>query len=148
MEKKGYRAAVEFVALNDEAGEMEVSRVADFISVHTISVAFGKTSADVAEDVVATRRRLARDTAIDRADFQKGFLVETWFDTGAGKMGGPRLIYGRVVSAGAKTATIEWESGIRNRVPNENGSCGVEVARNQSLAKAVVEKAESRRRTA
>ena len=42
-----------------------------------------------------------------------GHYVYTLFDTGAR---GLQTLYGRIVKAGEKTVTIEWESGIRNRL--------------------------------
>lgn len=39
--------------------------------------------------------------------------VMTWFDTGAM---GVTTMYGRVLKAGARTYTVQWESGIRNRL--------------------------------
>ena len=48
--------------------------------------------------------------------FLKDEIVETWFDTGSGRTGGPRVIYGQVIASGPKAATIRWESGLRNRV--------------------------------
>lgn len=39
--------------------------------------------------------------------------VQTQWDTGAF---GYRTLYGRIVARGPRTVTIEWESGLRNRV--------------------------------
>lgn len=44
---------------------------------------------------------------------KRGEFVWTWFDTGAM---GSNILIGRVVKAGSATYTVEWESGIRNRV--------------------------------
>ncbi|HYE57566.1 MAG TPA: hypothetical protein VD948_03630 [Rhodothermales bacterium] len=48
--------------------------------------------------------------------------VRTWYDTGAF---GSNLLYGRVVAAGERSFVVEWESGIRNRLPQ--GYRGIEV---------------------
>lgn len=42
-----------------------------------------------------------------------GDYVWTWFDTGAM---GASYLYGRVVKAGPKTYTVQWQSDLRNRV--------------------------------
>jgi len=47
---------------------------------------------------------------------QRGDFVRTWFDTGAGKMGGMQILYGRCTAAGAKAFYVVWESGHTNRV--------------------------------
>ena len=50
-------------------------------------------------------------------NFELHTFVQTWFDTGCGRhMGGPQILYGQVVQAGPKAATILWESGLRNRI--------------------------------
>lgn len=60
-----------------------------------------------------------------------GDLVETWFDTGAMDY---QILYGRIVApTGLKRATVTWQSGIRQRI--ENGRHGVQLARNQELAR-------------
>ena len=48
--------------------------------------------------------------------------MQTWFDTGAGKMGGMVLVYGEVVEAGPKAARVRWESGLTNRVTQDSHS--------------------------
>jgi len=50
--------------------------------------------------------------------FTRGDLVRTWFDTGAL---GAAILYGRVVQAGSLRCTVEWESGLRNRIDNRIG---------------------------
>ena len=62
----------------------------------------------------------------------KDEIVETWFDTGGGRQNGPRLIYGQVIASGPKTATIRWESGLLNRVPQHTHL--VKHARDHNLA--------------
>ena len=47
-----------------------------------------------------------------------GDHVETYFDTGAF---GVSLLWGKVVAAGPKTFTVEWESGLRNRLRQGDG---------------------------
>jgi len=42
-----------------------------------------------------------------------GEEVQTWFDTGAM---GCTILRGRVVKASPMTYTVEWESGLRNRI--------------------------------
>jgi hypothetical protein len=46
--------------------------------------------------------------------FLRNMRVRTWFDTGAL---GNTYLYGTVVSAGPRVFVVEWESGIRNRLP-------------------------------
>lgn len=62
--------------------------------------------------------------------FKLGDVVETMFDTGAR---GAQILYGRVVRAGPKKVTIEWESGLRNRI--DNGRFGVKIARHPENAR-------------
>lgn len=50
------------------------------------------------------------------SEMKRGDYVQTWFDTGAGKMGGPQILYGTVIKAGPMTYTVRWESGITNRI--------------------------------
>lgn len=67
-------------------------------------------------------------SANDPVNFNLNDFVETWFDTGAGRhMGGPQLLYGKVIQAGPKAATIIWESGLRNRIKQDHH--GVKQAR-------------------
>lgn len=50
-----------------------------------------------------------------------GDIVQTWFDTGGGKGAGPQILYGRVVKpSGSKRVTVEWESGLRNRIASDD----------------------------
>jgi hypothetical protein len=56
---------------------------------------------------------------------QRGLKVWTWFDTGAM---GATILDGVVVKAGPRTTTIEWESGIRNRVPHDVGGIWLRAA--------------------
>lgn len=48
-----------------------------------------------------------------REDARKGDKVRYWFDTGAT---GYQMLFGVVVAAGSKAFTVEWESGVRNRI--------------------------------
>lgn len=57
MATKGYRFGVEWIALNDEAGEMSTDEVAALISVGLLADLFGKTTEQVAKDVVKYRTR-------------------------------------------------------------------------------------------
>lgn len=79
----------------------------------------------------AQRERTARFKRLD--------LVETWFDTGGGKMGGPQILYGQVIAAGLKCARVEWESGLTNRVPQDSHL--VQPARNLEVARECIAKA-------
>jgi hypothetical protein len=45
--------------------------------------------------------------------FKVGDRVRYWFDTGAF---GCQFVHGTVEKAGARTYTVRWESGIRNRL--------------------------------
>jgi hypothetical protein len=62
--------------------------------------------------------------------FKRGDLVQTYFDTGAF---GAKILYGRIVKAGPKTATIEWESRNRNRI-EQSPHVGVKLAEDQEDA--------------
>ncbi|MGO9837875.1 MAG: hypothetical protein ACLP1X_27110 [Polyangiaceae bacterium] len=53
---------------------------------------------------------------------RRGDYVKYWFDTGAM---GYTILYGVVEQAGPKTYTVRWESGIRNRVRQDNPSVKV-----------------------
>lgn len=44
---------------------------------------------------------------------RRGDFVRTYFDTGAL---GAQIVLGRVIKVGSATATVEWESGRRNRI--------------------------------
>lgn len=70
--------------------------------------------------------------------FQRGMLVEYWFDDGHGGC----LLYGKVTAAGLKTASIKWESGATNRV--KQGFHLVQPARHQHEARAAIAKTENR----
>jgi hypothetical protein len=65
---------------------------------------------------------------------KRGDLVQTWFDTGAM---GATIIYGRVICAGRVNFTVQWESGIRNRVAQSYSH--VILARDQECALACLE---------
>lgn len=54
--QKGYRAAVEYIALNDEPLIMEAEVMAGYPSVQAVGVGFGKTDQEVAEAVIKSRR--------------------------------------------------------------------------------------------
>ena len=56
---------------------------------------------------------------------EKGQVVSLWFDTGAF---GARLLYGMVIASGPKSFTVEWQSGIVNRISQDDPH-GVEAAR-------------------
>lgn len=70
--------------------------------------------------------------------WQVGDVVDTLFDTGGGKSGGPRVLYGEVVEAGPNAAKIVWESGLSNRV--EQLRAGIKLARDPEYARAEIEK--------
>ena len=44
---------------------------------------------------------------------RRGDFVRTYFDTCAF---GAQIVLGRVIKVGSATATVEWESGCRNRI--------------------------------
>ena len=71
--------------------------------------------------------------------FQRGDLVQTWFDTGAGKTGGARILYGLVVASGPQAARIVWESGLSNRVRQD--ALTIKTANDQDDARLAMEKA-------
>lgn len=73
------------------------------------------------------------------ARFKRGDLVQTWFDTGAGKMGGVVLVYGEVIEAGPKAARVRWESGLTNRVTQDSDS--IEPARDSDGAREALARA-------
>lgn len=70
--------------------------------------------------------------------FKRGDLVQTWFDTGGGKMGGVTVLYGEVIEAGPKAARVRWESGLTNRVRQDSHS--VEPARDAEGAREALAK--------
>lgn len=49
-----------------------------------------------------------------------GDLVSTLFDTGGGKSGGYKTLYGFVEQAGPKVLVIRWESDQTNRVRRDD----------------------------
>ena|SRR3990167_11055548 len=59
---------------------------------------------------------------------KRGDFVRTYFDTGAL---GAQILLGRVMKAGRATYTVEWESGIRNRIVQ--GYKGVELVTETDL---------------
>lgn len=61
---------------------------------------------------------------------KRGDYVQYWFDTGAM---GTTILYGVVITSGPKTYTVEWESGIKNRL--RQNSKTVQPARDQSEAR-------------
>lgn len=67
--------------------------------------------------------------------FQRGTLVEYWFNDGRGGS----LLYGEVTAAGPKAANVKWESGLTNRVRQDSHLVG--VARDQSEARAAIARA-------
>jgi len=64
-----------------------------------------------------------------------GTYMETWFDTGAM---GASLLYGRVIASGPKTYRVRWESGLTNRVQQDNDN--VKPARAVALAEVAMVK--------
>jgi hypothetical protein len=62
-----------------------------------------------------------------------GEFVETVFDTGAL---GATILYGRVIKSGKRVYVVEWESGIRNRLPHNDER--VRSARNRALAESCI----------
>jgi hypothetical protein len=65
---------------------------------------------------------------------KRGDLVWIWFDTGAGRTGGARVLYGRVIGAGPRTYRVRWESGLTNRVAQGYGD--VKVVEGSALEEA------------
>jgi len=61
---------------------------------------------------------------------KKGDFVQTWWDSGAM---GAEILYGKVVKAGDVTYTVEWVSGLRNRVTQDNPD--IKLARNTEAAR-------------
>jgi len=61
--RRGYRAGVECIALNDEPCEMDPAEMTGFASVMVVAMLFGKDQRTVAEDVVRLRRRLQEQGA-------------------------------------------------------------------------------------
>lgn len=56
----------------------------------------------------------------------RGDHVRYFFDTGAF---GYTYLYGEVIQAGPKMATVLWESGIRNRVQQDNNDIEMDMRR-------------------
>jgi len=86
----------------------------------------------IGDVALATCRRCKRTDAYRRAQLgdlgpapmlpsggriKLGTYVETWFDTGAM---GASLLYGRVIASGPKMYRVRWESGLTNRVQQDN----------------------------
>lgn len=69
--------------------------------------------------------------------FNRGALVQTWFDTGA-RMG-YAILYGEVIAAGPMTARVRWESGLTNRVRQD--TTNVKPAVDQEDARAAMKRA-------
>lgn len=59
MRAKGYRAAVEYIAMNDEPRILSADDMAGYPSVQVIAIAFGKTIEQVAEAVIKAREKAA-----------------------------------------------------------------------------------------
>jgi O-glycosyl hydrolase len=59
MKRASYRDGIQWIAQNDEPGEMDPDCVAGFISVALLADLFGKDQAQVAADVVRVRVREA-----------------------------------------------------------------------------------------
>lgn len=55
---------------------------------------------------------------LHRYEARRGDIVRMYFDTGAF---GASILFGIVDTAGPRAFTVVWESGIRNRLPHENG---------------------------
>lgn len=55
MRAKGYKAAVEYIAFNDEPRIRCADDMAGYPSVQAVAIAFGKTSEQVAEAVIKAR---------------------------------------------------------------------------------------------
>lgn len=60
--RASYRKGVEIIALNDEPGDMDVTSVASFTTVGLLADLFGKTTEEVAKDVVRFREKHGDDT--------------------------------------------------------------------------------------
>ena len=56
-EAKAFQRGVDFVVLNDEPGEMDSAVVAGFLSVVTLSEAFGISASEIGGLVVSLRER-------------------------------------------------------------------------------------------
>lgn len=59
MKRPGYRAAVKWIAMNDEPTEHRVEEMERLISVALVADMFGAETARVARDVIHLRARVA-----------------------------------------------------------------------------------------
>jgi hypothetical protein len=55
--RRGYKAGIECIALNDEPEDMDAEHMRGFASVMLLAHLFGKTQEKVARDVVAYRQK-------------------------------------------------------------------------------------------
>lgn len=63
MPRANLTDAVEWIALNDEAGDLDPKTVAEYISTQLVADIFKTPVALVAERIVAIRKRFAREQA-------------------------------------------------------------------------------------
>lgn len=61
MKFKGYRFGVEWIARNDEAGELDLETIQSIISVALLADITGKTTEEVARDVQRCREKIAKN---------------------------------------------------------------------------------------
>lgn len=66
--RASYRKAIEWIALNDEPGEMNVEITSEMISVGLIADLFGKTQQEVARQVVKRRKFWASQQRVHAVD--------------------------------------------------------------------------------
>ena len=57
MKRRGYRFGVEWIALNDECSERDIEMIESLISVALLADLFGKTTEEVARDVLRYREK-------------------------------------------------------------------------------------------
>lgn len=58
MKRAGYRDAIDFIAQNDEAYELDPDNVRGLATVLLVSCIFGKNQDQVVQDVVRLRKKL------------------------------------------------------------------------------------------
>lgn len=60
MKRASYRNGIDFIACNDEPGEMDPDAIKGMPSVFLLAELFGVTQEKVAADVVRLRKKLAK----------------------------------------------------------------------------------------
>lgn len=79
MKRASYREGVQWIAQNDECGEMSAEVMAGMVSVNLLADLFGKEPAEVAAAVIRTRQKEAKEAdKRDRlsAEMEQDFIAQ------------------------------------------------------------------------